>query len=171
MRKLFNRQNKTEKTNWLGVNWLANTKLGKGLTKGFFLVTAAGIMFISCVKPKTCDAKIEDLKGAQAKETSVGNNVRAAIEPALTNPDNVGPLFWNNFNHFNNQANTVPKNLQDSTKTFVLVIDDFRKQFGNPLPSNNKTLSNLYDLCIEYDNACKNVTDAQSALTQCETTK
>jgi len=56
MKKIFNfnKKEKTEKTNWLGVNWLANTKLGKGLTKGFFLLTAAGIMFMVTSCKKEC---------------------------------------------------------------------------------------------------------------------
>ena len=70
--------------------------------------------------------------------------VRNAVLPATTTPDDVSWLFWANFGNFGQMSFT------DTVKRYMFVIDDFRRDYGDPLPSNDVTLSQLYDLCKAY---------------------
>jgi hypothetical protein len=89
-------------------------------------------------------AKIEALK---AQEKQQAAEVRAAVEPATTQPDNIENWYWGVFDY-----NNLPRgiNLYDSTKVHIKVIDAAFEVFKTTTPHNVETLSSLYNKSKTY---------------------
>jgi hypothetical protein len=112
------------------------------------LGTASLLALNSCGKDDEPEdptkAKIEALK---AQEKQQAAEVRDAVRPALTQPDDIEEWYWEIFNRLDVPRGT---NLYDSTGIHVRMVDDFRDTYGTPIPSNNETLSNLYNKSKTY---------------------
>jgi hypothetical protein len=118
------------------------------------LSTASLLALNSCGKDDEPEdptkAKIEALK---AQEKQQAAEVRAAVHPAKYNPDNIESLFNSEFRGLSNihfGSIDGAKNLPDSAQIFIYEIDQFRRSFGDPTPSNNETLTSLYNKSKTY---------------------
>jgi hypothetical protein len=117
------------------------------------LSTASLLALNSCSKDEPEDptkAKIEALK---AQEKQQAAEVRAAVEPAKTQPINIEKGFNSEFRgESNRRLGSIDgaKNLPDSAQMFIYVIDGFRASPSDPLPFNNETLTALYNKSKTY---------------------
>jgi len=93
------------------------------------------------------EALAKRIKELTALEKEQAKDVRAAVKPALTEPSNLEASYWSIFN-----LNNIPlaTNLLDSTRLHLSIIDLWYDLYGNPLPSNNETMTKLYDKCKIY---------------------
>lgn len=113
----------------------------------------AGVSFYSCAKDETPDPTQKRIAELRAEIAILADEVRAAIEPAKTDPRDISGAF--NFVFKNtlesrkdNSFYDYQGNLTDSTRVLVLVIDAFRCEYGHEI--NAETFKILYDKCIAY---------------------
>ena len=90
-------------------------------------------------------ARIEQLERDSAIQA---NAVRAAYGPALTDPYDIQNWYWGAFNADGNPNSR--KTLEDSSRRNLVVVDDMRESYGDPLPANDESLSKLYDASKTY---------------------
>lgn len=85
--------------------------------------------------------------GLQADSTRMAAEVRAAVEPALTQPNNITMTYWGGFDFWNIPRGTT---FADTVNTHKKNISVMREVRGDPLPYNNETLSALYNKCVSF---------------------
>ena len=89
----------------------------------------------------------EKIKELTAQEKKLAGEVRGAVLPALTQPDDVQEWYWGVFEHWNVPRGT---NLLDSVNVHIAAIDNIYDAYGNPVPFNNETIAKLYEKCNAY---------------------
>ena len=95
--------------------------------------------------------KLAQIDALRTDSTRLAGEVRAAVEPAKTDPDDISSIFDNTFFGEIDRDNKVPpKTLPDSAKILIRTIETLRNQFGNPLPVNHETTTDLYNKSNAY---------------------
>ena len=118
------------------------------MKKTLFFAALCCMTFATCKKDPV-DPNAELLKKIEtlvADSTANANAMRAAVQPALTQPDDVSWAYWLKFNGFSQPKETFI----DSANLHIKTIDAWRETRGNPLPNNNETLSALYTKATVY---------------------
>ena len=96
-----------------------------------------------CISPTA-----ERIKELTPLEKKLAGEVRAAVKPALTQPEDLQEWYWDMFNYLN-----VPKatNLLDSVNLYIVTIDNMYNSYGKPLPTkNDANFAKLYEKCKTY---------------------
>jgi len=134
------------------LRWLANLNPAnlkkvfsvRNLKAGLLSLFTVGTVTTSCDKTKPeVDPNAEINARIAALVTDSTNNanaMKAAVQPALTEPENVSDLYWRKFDGLG-----LPKgNLPDSANLHLKTIDALRGIYGNPTPFNAPNLAILY---------------------------
>ena len=100
---------------------------------------------------KLCVSPIaERIKELTAQEKTLAKEVRGAVKPALTQPEDIQEWYLDRFNYLNAQVQYA-KNLLDSANVHIRTIDGMYNAYGNPLPINNDAnIAKLYEKCNAY---------------------
>ena len=125
----------------------------------------AGIRFDVQPAEYPCAELEREVAGLEAKLDSAAQDVRNAIVPALTEPDDIQPSFWTLFR----QANQNPQSFFDTVLAIDLVIIHLHQQLGTPLPWNDSTLSILQNNVLHYQRTWVNLYNADESLDLCRT--
>ena len=89
--------------------------------------------------------------------------LRAAVHPALYEPDDISGIYWNAFN-----SGYVPQGtLLDSAERHILVVNDWLSLL-DPFPYNDSTLKLLLKYSIYYVDTCYYTDSVRLALEKCE---
>jgi hypothetical protein len=115
--------------------------------QSLMIMLAAMPIFTSCDKDEPEDPIKAKIEALQKKEKEQATAVRAAVEPALTQPEDIQDGYWGVFDNANVPRGT---NLNDSAIHHTEAIDDIRRVYGTPIPFNDETLSALYSKCQTY---------------------
>ena len=117
------------------------------MKKLLYLMAAAAVALAACEKKDELNPTQKRINELTALEKTQAKEVRAAVLPALTQPEDIRDWFWKGFNTLN-----VPQavNFLDSVLVYVRVFDDWHEAFGVTLPLNDANISILYTKCETY---------------------
>jgi len=114
-------------------------------------VIVATVAFAGCKKNEEPDPKQQKIAELTALANTQANEVRAAVQPAKTQPNDITPTFNASFDGAVFVLNKgQPKNIADSSEVFVKMVNDFEEAFGDPIPKNDATLKALRTKSITY---------------------
>ena len=115
-------------------------------------VFIAALPFSACKKnEEQIDPKQKKINELTALEKKQGNEVRAAVQPALTQPQDIQNVYWIRFNSINDPRAI---NLYDSTIYHRQIISAIRRPDGS-LEANEANMNNfdqkmrVYQITIE----------------------
>lgn len=100
--------------------------------------------------PKPTDPNAEKITALRADSTAQAIEVRAAVEPAKTTPNDITTLFDANFAVEQNNLGITATTLPDSAKILANTVSALRSQYGDPIPKNNETLTALETASKDY---------------------
>jgi hypothetical protein len=129
------------------------------------IIAAAAMVFAGCKKDEE-DPVQKRIKELTALEKVQANEVRAAVEPAKTQPRNITTGFNNNFHGVVKELNKGSlTNLADSAEVLVKVVDKIEADAKNDEVEmvNEETLKALRTKCKTY---LVTVEELLAALTQ-----
>ncbi|MBN1324646.1 MAG: hypothetical protein JW974_00255 [Alphaproteobacteria bacterium] len=110
--------------------------------------------FTSCEKDESVtqiDPNKVKVDQARADSAMYANQVRAAVEPAKTVESDITNYFNSKFSQEAvRNYNGFINNFYDSTKAFKAVVETARIELGDPLPTNETTMTNLYNKSKSY---------------------
>jgi hypothetical protein len=89
---------------------------------------------------------------------------------ALYDPKDIHSVFWSTFGVMIFKDDKA-KNLLDSAKIYSLVVDNLRENYGNPLPSNDESVTTLDNISKAFVGKCDELNTKKSELNSCQSTK
>ena len=107
---------------------------------------AATSLLWNCSSGDDEESRIDELKKLEVQQAK---EVREAVVPAKTIESNIESYF-NMLFGVRERQNGSARNLKDSADIFVFVVEQARREAGDPLPKNNTTMTNLYDKSKTY---------------------
>jgi inner membrane protein involved in colicin E2 resistance len=122
------------------------------MKKIFTLMIAAAVVFAACSKDESIDPKQQKIEELMAQEKQQAAEVRAAVVPATTQPYNIQEWFWANFNdpRVSGVEKYSQKNLLDSAKTYILIVDGSYIKGKIPEDVNPVNMLKLRDKAAAY---------------------